>query len=165
MGLGPDAVVLPGLRGRIAAVAGALALLANVLLVSTAAPAQATAYCGTHQVVGDIEQRYLRMGGPGGALGCPLTDELVNPDGFGRRSQFEHGTVYWSARSGAWPVWGAIGDYWCGQGCEAGWTGYPTGYEYTVGNEIRQNFQCTVIHFQDLGGGTTKTWTDGNTCA
>ncbi|MFF8848014.1 LGFP repeat-containing protein [Streptomyces sp. NPDC015127] len=104
------------------------------------------------------------MGGPGGALGCPLTEELVNPDGVGRRTQFQHGTIYWSPSSGAWPVWGQIGTYWCNQGCEAGWIRYPTSYEYTVGNEIRQNFQCTVIHFQALSGGTTRTWSDGNTC-
>ncbi|MGW1163359.1 LGFP repeat-containing protein [Streptomyces sp. NPDC002513] len=151
-------------QGRIAAVFGLMGLLASVLIVSAATPAQALPYCGTHEVGGAIEQRYIKMGDSGGALGCPVTDELVNPDGFGRRQQFDHGTIYWSPRSDAWPVWGAIGEYWCNEGCEAGWAGYPTGYEYTVGNEIRQNFQCTVIHFQDLGGGTTKTWSDGNIC-
>ncbi|WP_208030611.1 LGFP repeat-containing protein [Streptomyces cyanogenus] len=160
----PRAVARPTVRGRFAAASGLLALLASVSVAGAAAPAQATTYCGTHEVVGEIEQRYLKMGGPGGALGCPLTDELANPDGFGRRTQFEHGTIYWSARSGAWPVWGAIGDYWCNQGCEAGWAGYPTGYEYRVGDETRQNFQCTVIHFQALAGGATKTWSDPDTC-
>ncbi len=158
-------VARSGIHRRIAAVSSLLALMGSVLIVSAAAPAQATTYCGTHNVVGAIEQRYIQMGGPGGALGCPLTDELANPDGIGRRTQFEHGTIYWSPRSGAWPVWGAIGDYWCSQGCEAGWAGYPTGYEYTVGDEIRQNFQCTVIHFQDTGGGNSKTWSEGDICA
>ncbi|MEU0939653.1 MULTISPECIES: hypothetical protein [unclassified Embleya] len=35
------------------------------------------------------------MGGIGGALGCPRSDELVGPDGIGRRTRFEHGTIYW----------------------------------------------------------------------
>ncbi|MFF5158925.1 LGFP repeat-containing protein [Streptomyces sp. NPDC000348] len=151
--------------GRTAIVLGLLTLSASALGVPAAssAPADGT-YCG-HRVLGEIERRYLEMGGPEGALGCPLTGELTNPDGFGRRTRFEHGTVYWSPRSGAWPVWGEIGAYWCDQGCEAGWAGYPTSYEHTVGGEIRQNFQCTVIHFQARPGGVTKTWSDGNTCA
>ncbi|MFD5464983.1 LGFP repeat-containing protein [Kitasatospora sp. NPDC127059] len=158
------AVVRPGLHGRIVAMLGLLALLASVLVVSAATPARADGfYCG-HAVLGAIEQRYIQMGGSGGPLGCPLTDELVNPDGFGRRTQFEHGTIYWSPNTGAWPVWGAIGDWWCSQGCEAGWAGYPTSYEYTVGAEIRQNFHCAVVHFQDLGGGASRTWGD-NICA
>jgi len=159
-----DAVVQPRAQGRIAAVLALLTLLASMLVVSAAAPARADGnYCG-HMVLGDIEQRYVAMGGPGGPLGCPLTDELVNPDGFGRRTQFQNGTIYWSPRSGAWPVWGAIGGYWCNNGCEAGWIGYPTSYEYRIGAEIRQKYQCTVIHFQDLGGGSSKTWSDGNIC-
>lgn len=138
----------------------ALLAAALILPVVTASPAQATPYCEANiEVGGDIERTYLQMGGPGGALGCPLTGELVNPDQHGRRQQFEHGTVYWSASSGAYPVWGAIGDYWCNTlACERGSAGYPTSFEYRVGGEIRQNFQCAVIHFQDLGGGTTKTW-------
>lgn len=147
-------------RNTIATVMG-LVVMAGVLIASTATPAQAGVHCPPpydHEVVGDIERRYIEMGGPGGALGCPLTPELVNPDGEGRRTQFMGGTIYWHPRTGAWPVWGAIGDYWCNEGCEAGWMGYPIGYEYTVGSEIRQNFECAVIHFEDLGGGTTRTW-------
>ncbi|MFB4422183.1 LGFP repeat-containing protein [Streptomyces sp. QL37] len=163
--MNPDAVVRREIRGRIATVLGLLGLLAGVLVMSSASPARATPYCGTRtEVGGAIEQTYIHLGGPGGTLGCPLTVELVNPDNVGRRQQFDHGTVYWSPRSGAYPVWGYIGDHWCTHGCEAGWRGYPTSYEYTVGSEIRQNFQCTVIHFQNLGGGTTKTWSDPNIC-
>ncbi|MEU3558611.1 hypothetical protein [Kitasatospora sp. NPDC006786] len=114
--------------------------------------------------MGDIEKRYIAMGGPEGSLGCPLTQELVNPDGVGRRTQFQNGTIYWSPGSGAWPVWGDIGDYWCSQGCEAGWMRYPTSYEYAVGNETRQNFQCSVVHWQAVPGNATKTWSDGDKC-
>lgn len=153
-------------RSAVATIMG-LVMMAGVLIASAATPAQAATYCpppNDHQVVGDIEQRYIAMGGPEGALGCPLTGELVNPDGEGRRTQFEGGTIYWSPSTGAWPVWGHIGEQWCLNGCEAGWMGYPTSYEYTVGDEIRQNFECTVWHFRDLGGGTTQLWHDGNIC-
>ncbi|MGW3679008.1 hypothetical protein [Streptomyces prasinus] len=36
-------------------------------------------------------------------------------------------------------------------------------YEYTVGNETRQNFQCAVVHWQALPGNAAKTWSK-NTC-
>ncbi|GAA1313129.1 hypothetical protein GCM10009647_038760 [Streptomyces sanglieri] len=152
-----------GIRGRIGAGIGAgigaLALLTG-LSVTAAPAAQADGnYCG-HNVVGDIEKRYNEMGGPGGVLGCPLTEELVNPDGAGRRTQFEHGTIYWSPRSGAWPVWGEIGQYWCDQGCEQGKMGYPTSYERRVGDEIQQHFQCALIHYKALPDGVGKMWRD-----
>ncbi|MEW2515837.1 hypothetical protein [Streptomyces sp. NPDC046870] len=160
----PNGTVRGRKPGRTTSTLSLLAVLASTLVVSAASSAQADGdYCG-HSVLGAIEQRYLAMGGPGGPLGCPLTEELVNPDGIGRRTQFQNGTIYWSPRSGAWPVWGDIGTYWCDQGCEAGWIRYPTSYEYAVGSEIRQNFQCTVIHWQALSGGATKTWSDGDTC-
>ncbi|MER6851298.1 LGFP repeat-containing protein [Streptomyces flaveolus] len=88
----------------------------------------------------------------------------IRPPGGNLRPLGRRG-CQWSPRSGAWPVWGYIGDYWCTNGCERGFAGYPTSYEYKVGAEIRQNFQCTVIHFQDLGGGTTRTWSEENICA
>ncbi|MFJ6773270.1 LGFP repeat-containing protein [Kitasatospora sp. NPDC091257] len=129
---------------------------------STVARADGT-YCG-HEVLGEIENRYIAMGGSSGKLGCPRTGELTNPDGVGRRTQFENGTIYWSPRSGAWPVWGEIGEYWCADGCEAGSMGYPTSYERNVGSEIQQSFQCTVIHWQRASGSANKMWRDPNTC-
>ncbi|MFI6850594.1 hypothetical protein OG535_07865 [Kitasatospora sp. NBC_00085] len=154
------------IRGRIGSGLGVLTLLASLIVVAAASPAQAgDTYCGNGKnVVGDIEKRYIEMNGPDGPLGCPLTDELVNPDGFGRRTQFQNGTIYWSPRSGAWPVWGAIGGAWCDLGCERGWPGYPTSYEVKAGDQIHQNFQCAVIYFQAVGGGASKTWTSENLC-
>lgn len=150
------------LRRVVAAFSSAVAL-AGALVVSTPSTALADGnYCG-HLVLGEIEARYLQMGGTGGKLGCPLTGELSNPDGVGKRTQFAGGTIYWSPRSGAWPVWGAIGDRWCDEGCEGSWIGYPTSYERTVGREVQQSFQCAVIHWEDQGGGASRTWLT-NTC-
>ncbi|MEV6162935.1 hypothetical protein AB0L71_13595 [Streptomyces sp. NPDC052052] len=150
-----------GIRNRTGVGLGALVLLTGLCAaVSPTAHADTKdPYCG-HKVVGDIEKRYIEMNGRSGPLGCPLTDELVNPDGFGRRTQFEHGTIYWSPRSGAWPVWGAIGEYWCDQGCERGPIGYPVSYERKVGAEIQQRFQCAVIHFKQTSDTATQTWRD-----
>ena len=56
-------------------------------------------YCG-HRVLGDIARRYLMMGGPGRSLSCLLTAESVNPEGTGRRTQVEEGTLglFWDFR-------------------------------------------------------------------
>ncbi|MFI6725265.1 hypothetical protein NRF20_13105 [Streptomyces sp. R-74717] len=152
-----------GIRSRIG-VLTALALLTglSITVTPTAQADPSDPYCG-HEVVGDIEKRYTEMKGRTGPLGCPLTDELVNPDGVGRRTQFEHGTIYWSPRTGAWPVWGGIGEYWCSDGCEQGPMGYPTSYEHEVGNEIQQRFQCAVIHWKRASGTATQAWRV-NTC-
>ncbi|MFD6182428.1 LGFP repeat-containing protein [Streptomyces goshikiensis] len=134
--------------------------MAGALVVSAAAPAQATPYCDKgFEVVGAIEYTYIHdLGGPGGVLGCPTSHELENPDRVGRRSEFERGTIYWSPATGAFPVWGAIGEWWARQGWERGPAGYPTSFEYAVGNEIRQNFQCATVHFQPRPGGSHVTW-------
>ncbi|MER7505313.1 hypothetical protein AB0L05_17055 [Nonomuraea pusilla] len=137
-------------RSRIAAGLSALTLTAGALIAAAATPALADephTYCGL-KVVGAIEQRYVGMGGPTGQLGCPLTQELVNPDGVGRRTQFKNGTIYWHPQTGAWPVWGDIGARWCQEGCERGWLGYPTSGEYRAGNAAHQNFGCGTIYWQ-----------------
>ena len=56
---------------------------------------------GAHIVYGDIEQEYLRMGGPTSFLGYPISDE--EPAGLAgcRVSHFEHGDIYWTQAHGA----------------------------------------------------------------
>lgn len=61
---------------------------------------------GAHAVHGAIAAKYAALGGPAGALGLPLTDELDVPGG--RCSRFAGGDVYWSEATGAHEVHGAI---------------------------------------------------------
>ncbi len=56
------------------------------------------------QVCGAIRDKYNSLGAQFSFLGFPTTNELTNPDGFGRRSVFVNGPIYWSAASGAHPV-------------------------------------------------------------
>ncbi|MFD9603837.1 DUF2599 domain-containing protein [Streptomyces sp. NPDC059970] len=107
-----------------------LAALAATLTVQAAPAAADESICG-HQVGGDILTKYISLGRSGGVLGCPLTDELTNPDGVGRRQQFERGSIYWKASTGAHPVWGAIRDKWGTLNWEAGALGYPVDDELT----------------------------------
>jgi hypothetical protein len=45
-------------------------------------------------VIGETREKFLREGGVR-RLGCPVTDEVPTPDGFGLMTKFERGTVYW----------------------------------------------------------------------
>ncbi|MEU1409321.1 hypothetical protein ABZ471_45065 [Streptomyces sp. NPDC005728] len=86
-----------------------------------------TSETGAHPVWGAIRDKWRDLGWEGGKLGFPKDDELTNPDGQGKRQEFEGGTVYWhpSRSNGAHPVWGRIGDKWGAAGWEQGPYGYP----------------------------------------
>ena len=55
-----------------------------------------------HFVLGGILSRYLSLGGTGGRLGFPVTDEYSITGG--RRSTFQHGYITWNATTGATTV-------------------------------------------------------------
>jgi hypothetical protein len=113
---------------------------------------------GAFSIQGAIRDRWLALGGAGGALGYPITDEQsVQKDGaeIGRSSRFEHGSIYWSAGTGAWEVLGAIQqsyDQIGGPGAEDGF-GFPTsgqGNTPTSGGQF-SNFQGGIIVFHASG--------------
>jgi glucose/arabinose dehydrogenase len=80
---------------------------------------------GARLVHGDILRSYLAAGGHS-RLGLPLTDELPTPDGVGRFNHFANGaSVYWTSRTGAHAVYGAIRARWAATGWERGPLGYP----------------------------------------
>ncbi|MFB6439543.1 hypothetical protein ACFCVY_22605 [Streptomyces sp. NPDC056411] len=111
-----------------AAVAFASTLIALTVQASPAL-ADDPPTCG-HKVGGEILKKY-QEGEIAKKLGCPATDELTNPDGQGKRQQFDGGTIYWhpTLSHGAHPVWGKIGQLWADYGWETGAFGYPTSDE------------------------------------
>ncbi len=56
---------------------------------------------GPKIVGGGIGGAYAGVGGPGGQLGLPTSDELPTRDGKGRFNTFERGKIVWTARGGA----------------------------------------------------------------
>jgi uncharacterized protein with LGFP repeats len=56
--------------------------------------------------VGAIDEKYAALGGAGGLLGAPTSEEEVIPGG--RRRVYRGGHIYWSPLSGAWEVHGSI---------------------------------------------------------
>ncbi len=92
---------------------------------------------GAHQVCGAIRDKYLALGGPGGFLGLPTTDEAVTPNGIGRYNYFtNHGAIYWTGPTGAHSIHGAILDKWASMGWENSVLGFPTTDEGTTPNGI-----------------------------
>jgi SpoIID/LytB domain protein len=77
-------------------------------------------------VHGSIRARWQQLRWELGPLGYPRTDELPTPDGVGRYTHFEKGSVYWSPATGAWEVLGPIRDTWAALGWERSVIGYPT---------------------------------------
>ncbi len=96
---------------------------------------------GAHVVHGAISNRYSELGGPGGSMGLPTTDELGTPDRIGRFNFFTGGGIYWSPNSGAHQVQGAILAAWAAMGFERGFLGYPISNEYDVPDGRRSDFQ------------------------
>ena len=80
---------------------------------------------GSPMTVGAIDEKYRALGGCGSLLGAPTTSEQGTPDGVGRYSVFQNGSIYWSPSTGAFEVHGLIRDEWARLGWEAGFAGYP----------------------------------------
>ncbi|NBH10154.1 hypothetical protein GTY80_43795 [Amycolatopsis sp. SID8362] len=81
---------------------------------------------GAWAVHGAILGKYQQLGGPGGFLGFPVTDEVGTPDGVGRFNHFStSASIYWTQAAGAWSVHGLIRARWAALGWERGPMGYP----------------------------------------
>ncbi|MEU2393734.1 DUF2599 domain-containing protein [Streptomyces sp. NPDC007369] len=118
-------------------------------LVIQAAPASADELICGQWVRGAILDKFKSMGGTDSPLGCPTTEERRTPDGRGYYSHFQGGSIYWSAQTGAHPVWGAIRDKWASSGWEAGKLGFPVEDELPNpdGEGRRQRFEGGTFYW------------------
>lgn len=113
-----------------------------------------------------INEKYQDLGGCASALGRPLSDEQDSPDGIGGFRAFEHGSIYWTAATGAHAVLNAILDKWGSVGWELGVLGYPTTDELDCADGIgRFNiFQRGSIYWSPttgahvIGGAIRERW-------
>jgi hypothetical protein len=80
---------------------------------------------GSPATVGEIDRKYRALGGCGSLLGAPITSEQTTPDGAGRYTVFQHGSIYWTQATGAFEVHGEIRDKWAALGWETGLLRYP----------------------------------------
>ncbi len=100
-----------------------------------------TSATGAHEVIGDINNKWVALGREAGLLGYPLTDETKTPDGVGRFNHFQNGSIYWTPTTGAHEVHGPIRAKWESMGWETGALGYPVKDEYAVTDGRESEFQ------------------------
>lgn len=100
---------------------------------------------GAFEVHGDIRGHWLDLGGPGGWLGLPASDEYAVPGG--RASAFRGATVYWSAATGAREVHGDIAGLWAARGGPGGFLGFPTSDEYAVPGGRASDFRGGRVYW------------------
>ena len=115
----------------------------------------ALADCARDAVVGEIATKYDALGGCNSIVGPPITEERGTPDGIGRYSVFEKGSIYWTPSLGAHEVNGRIRDAWASAGWEAGRLGYPISDEYADGDGRRSDFEHGFIHWSAATDTTT----------
>jgi uncharacterized protein with LGFP repeats len=73
-----------------------------------------------------ITEKWNALGGAGGFLGSPQTDETTCPDGVGHFVHFDNGSIYWTPKTGALSVHGDIRAKWASLGWErCPFLGYP----------------------------------------
>ena len=97
---------------------------------------------GAFEIHGAIRDRWYELSGVN-FLGYPLTDETITPDGIGRFTHFQGGSIYWSPDTGAYDVYGLIREKWANLGWEQGFLGYPT-----TGETGTPNGKGRFNHFQ-----------------
>jgi uncharacterized protein with LGFP repeats len=102
-----------------------------------------SAETGAHEVHGAIRVKWAQLGGEGGFLGFPTTDETGTPDGVGRFNHFQGGSIYWTPETGPHEVHGDIRAEWAKRGWETGRLGYPVSDElpWPDGPGRMSNFQ------------------------
>ncbi|SDD62048.1 PQQ-dependent sugar dehydrogenase [Actinokineospora iranica] len=101
---------------------------------------------GAHDVRGQIRGLWSAMGWERSLLGYPKSNEEMAPDGIGRYSHFQNGSIYWTGATGAHEIHGSIHTLWAAMGWERSVLGYPiTNEEITPDRIGRYN------HFQQNG--------------
>lgn len=109
---------------------------------------------GGGMTVGAIDEKYRAIGSCGSVLGVPTTEERGTPDGLGRYSVFERGSIYWTASTGANEVHGIIREKWATVAWETGPLGYPTTDEQATPDGVGRynHFQRGSIYWTPSTG-------------
>ncbi|GAB3622387.1 hypothetical protein GCM10027418_04690 [Mariniluteicoccus endophyticus] len=109
---------------------------------------------GAHPLSGRIGDRWGSLGWENGRLGYPVGDEMCGLVRGGCWQQFQGGRLYWSPKTDAHPLWGAIGERFDAMRFENGALGYPTGGEACGLREggCWQGFEGGLVHWSPRSG-------------
>lgn len=95
---------------------------------------------GAHAIYGQINVKYTELGGPDSWLGFPTSGEKTLANG-GRFVTFQHGSIYWTADTGAVAVPSDMIAKWGELRWENGELGYPTAEAKEINGGYVQQFQ------------------------
>ncbi len=115
-----------------------------------------TPQIGAHEIHGSIRDKWASLGWERSFLGYPLTDEMTTPDGKGRYTHFQGGSIYWTPQLGAHEIHGAIRDKWASLGWERSTLGYPASDEETQPGGRVSRFERGRIAWTAAGGAVVK---------
>lgn len=114
-----------------------------------------------------INDAWVALGGASGPYGAALAPAVCGLVLDGCKRDFTNGSIYWSAGTGAVPVWnGAIGRQWTALGAESSWLGYPVSPEKCglAGAGCAQDFRSGTMYWSPrtgaypTGGGIGQRW-------
>jgi len=98
-------------------------------------------------IYGAILARYIQLGAST-SVGIPIADEHdVAGVAGARQSDFQIGSIYWSAGTGAWEAYGAIASDWYSLGGPGGGLGLPVSGEVAAGSGRESDFQHGRIYW------------------
>lgn len=109
---------------------------------------------GAHAVHSTIYKKWGSLNWERGFLGYPIADDKESPDGIGRISTFQHGRIYWTAKTGAYTMQGEIGEKWATLRWEQGILRYPVSDQEPTEDDIGlfQHFQRGSIFWSPETG-------------
>ncbi|WP_345712531.1 N-acetylmuramoyl-L-alanine amidase, partial [Kineococcus glutinatus] len=105
---------------------------------------------GAQIVKGAIRDKWAALGWENSPLGFPTRDE--GPAIGGAYSHFQGGSIYWSPRTGAHVVRGAIRDKWTSLGWERSFLGFPVTDEVVLPKGAFTHFQGGSVYWSRTTG-------------
>lgn len=91
-----------------------------------------------------INEKWLSLGGETGLLGRPYNGTMKTIKGDGYCQKFHHGSIYWTAASGAFEIHGGVESKYNRMGDEASYLEFP------ISDTMTLPFGCSYANF--MGG-------------
>ena len=113
---------------------------------------------GAHVTSGPLRQQWAELGWEWSRLGYPVTSPARSADQVGYYQHFEGAdgsSIFWTPRTGAHEIWGAIRQRWI----ELGWEWSPLGYPVT--SPARSADGVGLYQHFEGSGGASIFWTPG----
>jgi uncharacterized protein with LGFP repeats len=107
---------------------------------------------GVHRLDGSMREKWSSLGGAGGSLSYPTTDEMPTARGTGRYVHFLTGSLFAKGRGAPHAVTDPIRDKWASMRYELGFLKFPTGDTRAVADGLYTAFEGGRIYWSAATG-------------